>query len=306
MRNNRKQGSQGDYYVCPICKQPVTPTVNGLFCPRDGVEYPVHNGIPDFVIEDQTKSPNPFLRSFDGAAKTYEGPSSNEGPSWYGVMDQINAQLRIPSMEEMRRTLTKMVDAKNGLGLDVACGTGFVTRSIAQNMRLVYGIDLSVGMLEQATEYAREKGIRNVCFARSSAERLPFPDAVFDGVTCSGALHTFPDTVETLDEMARVMKTGARLAVLTLSKGDLSAFKMISELLEEPAFKRLFESGTSIPLLLKLIRNSDVDRLEKSLSQTGIHLFDVEELGTYLSQTGLKGFAYNIYGPFILFQAEKE
>jgi len=190
--------------------------------------------------------------------------------------------------------------------LDVACGTGFVTRSIAQNMRLVYGIDLSVGMLEQATEYAREKGIRNVCFARSSAERLPFPDAVFDGVTCSGALHTFPDTVETLDEMARVMKTGARLAVLTLSKGDLSAFKMISELLEEPAFKRLFESGTSIPLLLKLIRNSDVDRLEKSLSQTGIHLFDVEELGTYLSQTGLKGFAYNIYGPFILFQAEKE
>jgi hypothetical protein len=36
-----------------------------------------------------------------------------------------------------------------------------------------------------------------------------------------------------------------------------------------------------------------------------MHLFDVEELDTYLTQAGFKGFAYNIYGPYILFHAEK-
>ena len=37
-----------------------------------------------------------------------------------------------------------------------------------------------------------------------------------------------------------------------------------------------------------------------------IHLFDEEELERYLSQTGFRGFAYNIYGLYILFHVEKE
>ena len=80
--------------------------------------------------------------------------------------------------------------------------------------------------------------------------------------------------------MARVMKRGARLAVMTIVEGDVSAFK------------RLFEcSGTSTPFD------------EKSLE--AIHIFKVEELDKYLSQAGFKGFTYNIYGSFILFNAEK-
>jgi len=309
MSNNRKQGPQDDYYVCPVCKQQLIPTAKGFFCQRDGVEYPVNNGIPDFVVEDQTKSTNPFLSSFDSVANIYEGPSSDEGPSWYSIMNQINAELSLPSIEEMIGTLTKMVDAKNGVGLDVACGTGYVTRSIAQHMRLVYGIDLSMGMLDQATQYARERGIRNVRFARSRAERLPFPDAVFDAVTSSLALQLFPDIVEALSEMARVLKTGGRLAVLAPVKGDPSVYKMFLERMEEPTIKRFIEClRTSIPLdenMLEAIRNSDVERLEKYLSQAGMHLFDAEELDGYLSQAGFKGFAYGIYGHLILFQAEK-
>ncbi|MGB8311360.1 MAG: methyltransferase domain-containing protein [Halobacteriota archaeon] len=266
------------YYVCPLCKQPLTPTIDGLFCQRDGVEYSVKNGIVDFIVEDITKSTSPVLRSVD---KIDEFAKIYEGPSWYGIMDKINAELNLPSIEDMVKMMTERVDAENGVGLDVACGTGFVTRHLAQKMRLVYGIDISMGMLEEATKYAREKEIENIRFARSMVENLPFPNGVFDGVTCSGALHLFQDTVEALNEMARVMKRGARLAVLANAKGDLSVFK------------RLFErSGTSIPF-----------GEEESLEM--LHLFDAEELDSYLSQTGFKGFAYTIYGPFILFHAEK-
>ncbi len=275
--SNGKKEWHNSYYVCPVCKQPLTPTTNGLLCQQDRVEYPVKNGIPDFVVEDLMESTSLFLRSvgeFDTLAKIYEGPS------WYGTFDIILAELGLPSIEDMAMMMTEVVDAEDGVGLDVACGTGFFTRPLAQKLRRVYGIDISMGMLEKATEYARGKGIENICFARSRAERLPFQDGIFDSVTCSGALHLFPDTVEALQEMARVMKRGARLAALTFVKQGISTLKMIFELME-------------------------VGSLFSEEESEALHLFDVEEIEGYLSRAGFKGFAYDIYGPSILFHAEK-
>ncbi|HYA87435.1 MAG TPA: methyltransferase domain-containing protein [Nitrospirota bacterium] len=280
-----KEESQDSFYVCPICKQPLTPATNELCCQRDGVEYPVKNGIVDFVTEDLTEGTSPFLRSVDkfgDVARIYEGPS------WYGALDMIHAELGLPSIEEMATMMTEIVDAENGAGLDVACGTGFVTRPLAQKMRSVYGIDISIDMLEKATEYAGAKGIRNICFARANVERLPFRDATFDEVTCIGALHLFPDTVEALSEMARVMKRGARLAVNTILKQGLSTMKTIFE----------WRVGNSSPFgeeALEALR----------VGEGALHFFDVEELDNYLSQTGFKGFTYDTYGPYILFHAEK-
>lgn len=98
------------------------------------------------------------------------------------MIGMINAELGLPSMEEAAKTMTQKVDAKNDLGLDVACGTGFITRFLALKMRLVYEIDISMGMLEKATEYAREGGIENICLTRSRVEQLPFSDGAFEGV----------------------------------------------------------------------------------------------------------------------------
>jgi ubiquinone/menaquinone biosynthesis C-methylase UbiE len=144
-----------------------------------------------------------------------------------------------------------------------------------------------MGMLEKATDYAREKGIINIRFARGMAGRLPFPDGVFDGVTCSGALHGFPNIVEALSEMARVVRRGARLAALTFVNQDLSVLKKWGELL----FERL---GAS---------NLFDEEVVRALAQQQ-HLFDIEELKSYVSQTGFKGFTYDTYGPYILFHAE--
>jgi SAM-dependent methyltransferase len=264
---------KNDNYVCPACKQPLTPKANGLCCQREGVEYPIKNGIVDFVTEDLMKSAS-LVDRLDDLAKIYEGPS------WYGIINEVHAELGLPSLEEMATMLTEMVDANDGLGLDAACGTGFVTRHLAQKMALVYGIDISTGMLEKATDYARERGIGNICFAHSRAERLPFPDSLFDGVTCSGALHTFQDTVEALTEMARVLKSWARLAVMAAVKGDNSVLtKFYARLPSSPFGEEETEA---------------------------LHLFDVEELRSYLLQAGFRGFMYDVYGSdHILFHAEK-
>ncbi len=118
------------------------------------VENPVKNGIPDFILENLTKSAHPVLRSvhlFDKLAKIYETPL------WYPIIYRFSVGLSIPSLKDEVKMVTEMGDAQNGLGLDGACGTGLSTRSIARKMRLVYGVDISMGMLERATDYARKK-----------------------------------------------------------------------------------------------------------------------------------------------------
>jgi len=271
MKTHEEEGTIArDSYACPSCKLPVLPKRDILFCQQCGLGYPVESGIPDFVTEDLSKSKHPVLRSvssLDRLAKIYETWL------WYPLVYHLYGGLFIPSVSEEVRIITDMVDADGGLGLDVACGTGLFTRSIAGRMRLVYGIDISRGMLEKAARYVQEGGIHNIRFARARAERIPFPDNIFDGVVCCGALHLFPNTRKALQEMARVTKKDGRLAVMTFVKKRLFKFRRVVEHL----------------------------RLDH-----GVHVFDVEELNGYLLETGFRDFAHTIYGSLILFHANKE
>ena len=186
-----------------------------------------------------------------------------------------------------------MVGAVNGKGLDVGCGTGVVTRSIARKMRVVYGVDISMGMLKKATKFSQQEDLSNINYARCSADNLPFENERFDGVTCSGALHAFPDATAALNEMARIMKPGASLAVMTLLKGrDLSTSK--------DSHYKISRSSTY----------EDVDRAKKVLDSlsnpnTTLHLFTVEELTGILAETGFGHFKHYDFGPAILFRVEK-
>jgi hypothetical protein len=89
---------------------------NGLLCQHCGVIYPVVNGsgsgIPNFVVEDLTKSTSPLLRSvsrLDALAKIYESRL------WYPLIYHFYGGVFIPSVDEEVKMITEMVDAE-GLG----------------------------------------------------------------------------------------------------------------------------------------------------------------------------------------------
>ncbi|GLW48546.1 methyltransferase [Streptomyces sp. NBRC 14336] len=89
--------------------------------------------------------------------------------------------------------------------LDVACGTGIVTRRLAaaRPALRVVGADLTYGMARMAA--ARLPG--SVVLADS--RRLPFPDAAFDAVTSVWLLHLLDDDVaRVIAECARVLRPG--------------------------------------------------------------------------------------------------
>ena len=95
--------------------------------------------------------------------------------------------------------------------LDVACGTGALTRVLAQRVGPdgeAIGADPSEGMI--AVARARDDGIEYVAAA---ADRLPFDDGRFTVVTCQQGLQFTDDPAAALRDLSRVSAPGGRLAV---------------------------------------------------------------------------------------------
>jgi demethylmenaquinone methyltransferase / 2-methoxy-6-polyprenyl-1,4-benzoquinol methylase len=100
--------------------------------------------------------------------------------------------------------------------LDVACGTGPVTRAIAGVLRgqgAVIGIDPSAGMLAVARR--RLPGIE---FREGHAEALPAPAASADLVTMGFALRHVGELEAAFREFRRVLRPAGRVLVLEVSR----------------------------------------------------------------------------------------
>jgi ubiquinone/menaquinone biosynthesis C-methylase UbiE len=103
--------------------------------------------------------------------------------------------------------------------LDVACGTGLVTRLAAQQAGRtgkVTGLDLNPGMLAFAASLAASDPPTNalITWREASATNMPLPDAMYDIAYCQLGLQFFPDRPAAVREMYRVLVSGGRLGLM--------------------------------------------------------------------------------------------
>jgi SAM-dependent methyltransferase len=95
--------------------------------------------------------------------------------------------------------------------LDVACGTGVLTRAAADRVRpggAVVGLDANAGMLAVA-----ERKAPAIEWRQARAEALPFGDESFDRVVSQFGLMFFDDRASAIREMTRVARRGGRVTV---------------------------------------------------------------------------------------------
>jgi SAM-dependent methyltransferase len=95
--------------------------------------------------------------------------------------------------------------------VDVACGTGIVTRRLRAPGRTVLGADRSPGMLAMAS------GRLPNAVVTGDATRLPLRPGSVDAVVLIWLLHLLPDAAPLLAEAARVLRPGGVL-ITTVDK----------------------------------------------------------------------------------------
>ena len=143
------------------------------------------------------------------------------------------AAVQYNSIAGIQRIIAKQALANlpidlQGTVLDIGCGTGIHTQTLANKGAAATGVDIAVGMLAQA-----RKMYSDPIFIQGSAVDLPFSDSQFSTVFSSMALQWVSDTRLVANEIARVLKKSgiAELAIMVAgSFNELKTARKVAQL----------------------------------------------------------------------------
>lgn len=161
--------------------------------------------------------------------------------------------------------------------LDVACGTGVVTRLAAERVGpsgRVVGTDVAPDMIKVARSIPTPSG-PEIEWHEADAASLPFPDDTFDAVLCQMGLMFFEDKAAALQGMRRVLAPGGRVVCNT--PGTIQRpFEIMDEALIRHISPQL---GGFVRAVFSLHDPEEVGRL---LREAGFQDVDAKETTTTL------------------------
>ena len=135
------------------------------------------------------------------------------------VYDRMNTIMTAGRDGGWRRAAVRAAHlAPGNSALDVACGTGKLTRALAAVVGptgRVVGVDLAPAMVEEARRAYGE--VAQVEFTVGNALALPFETGTFDAATIAFGLRNLASFEDGFREMARVVRPGGRVVCLELT-----------------------------------------------------------------------------------------
>jgi demethylphylloquinol methyltransferase len=133
--------------------------------------------------------------------------------------DQLNDTLSLGQHRIWKQMAVKWSDPPaGGVCLDVCCGSGDLARLLSRQVLpdgRVFGVDFSAAQLAIAQEHTN-KSIQPlpVTWVEGDALDLPFDSNFFDAATMGYGLRNVIDIPGSLKELHRVLKPGAKVAIL--------------------------------------------------------------------------------------------
>jgi ubiquinone/menaquinone biosynthesis C-methylase UbiE len=144
--------------------------------------------------------------------KKGEGKTSwGKVAGWYSeyvetTADSYQKQVILPN-------LLRILGAKPGRVLDIACGQGFFTRAIAEIGAAVTGADISKALVEEAKRLSP----KHIPFYAAPAHTLMFAkDASYDTATIVLAVQNIEDIGTAFAEAARILAPHGRLVLVIM------------------------------------------------------------------------------------------
>ena len=135
--------------------------------------------------------------------------------------------------------LARVNVAPGGRVLDVACGTGVLSKALAEAGMHVIGVDASEGYLEGAR---RRRSHPNIAYEHGDARHMRFDNGSFDAAVSTLALDVIPEIEQVVVEMKRVTRPGGVVAsAVTQFLGGMPAFDLVinTGAVLEPDFAKL-------------------------------------------------------------------
>ncbi|MBZ5715689.1 bifunctional 2-polyprenyl-6-hydroxyphenol methylase/3-demethylubiquinol 3-O-methyltransferase UbiG [Nannocystis pusilla] len=133
------------------------------------------------------------------------------GERWWepaGPMSGLHA-MNPARLSYIDRVLTRVLGdaAPRARVIDVGCGGGILSESLAARGHAVIGFDVAEGALQVARRHAARASVR-VEYRRGSAYALPLSSAAVDVVIAADVLEHLHDLPRSLAEFARVLRPG--------------------------------------------------------------------------------------------------
>jgi SAM-dependent methyltransferase len=135
-----------------------------------------------------------------------------------------------------------------GVVLDLGCGPGVFTRYLCERATQVWAADIDEASLRRVK--ARHRGMENLGFVVTGAERLPFADGCLNTILFLEVLEHLPDDAAALLELRRVLRADGKLVLsVPVPPGEVNEdepwghkregyeWKEIASLLERNSFR---------------------------------------------------------------------
>ncbi len=209
----------------------------------------------------------------------HTGPTTYHGENAYNYLNtRLKEKAWHKEQEIMVELLSEIQD--NSTVLDVPFGTGrYVNLYLKKNMS-IYGLDISIDMLNEAKNILGNS--YNQCnVSIGSADYLPYDDESFDLVVCSRFFQhlTLDMALRTLIELKRVAKSKIYLNMRT-KKGFFSALDVDQKLSRKICEKDLINIFNTFGL--KVLKKRIIE-----VKKSNVATFYVLEKSAYLSRISL-------------------
>lgn len=171
---------------------------------------------------------------------------------------------------------TGMIKGSPKLVLELAAGTGRVTRHIAEkigNEAKLIATDINQSMLDIAR---KQVAATNVEYLVADTQDLPFPENSFDCVICQFGFMFLPDRQKGFNEARRVLKPGGQFLFTTWDKAENNITLSISQ---QTVISHL--KAAPPPFYARPYSMHDPVELQNHLTATGFSNATIERVALY-------------------------
>jgi SAM-dependent methyltransferase len=196
-----------EHLRCPACRAPLTLTIDdsagddvvtgSLACSGCAARFAIRDSVPRLLPPEKAE---PIVRQ---TAETF-------GYGWaHGAVQPVTATIPWHYVK-MQRALN--LAPPSGMILDAGCGDGIdlANQALAAHDDVI-GVDVSDGGVAQS--WRRAGHLPRAHVVQADLRHLPFADATFGTVYSYGVLHHIPEPDEAADELARVARPEASIAI---------------------------------------------------------------------------------------------